>query len=258
MEANNMNPNDAHNAHEANNDANIHAVYAVAIPASVPVANAAAARHVTDAPAIEANAPVVLDDLIASIREVDCRKRLKLSPPELSTITSGKVALSVNRQLSIGVKYAAHRHAVIPGAPLWAQQMFDAQTHDFRNQIQALTAEVRRNHTDADAQTHDFRNRIEALTAEVRRKNTDADRQFRNDYARHMNRLATRHTVALTPIVARDGSVPPGFPQNRLDFGTLTDEAVTNLVQFYGLPFEFGDDRGITRRRLCHFTGIPE
>lgn len=237
MEANNMNPNDAHNAHEANNDsnndANIHAVYAVAIPASVPVANAAAALHVTDAPAIEANAPVVLDDLIASIREVDCRKRLKLSPPELSTITSGEVALSVNRQLSIGVKYAAHRHAVIPGAPLWAQQMFDAFAHDFRNQIQALTAEVRRNHT-------------------------DADRRFRNDYARHMNRLATRHTDALTPIVARDGRVPPGFPQRRLDFGTLTDEAVTNLLQFYGLPIEFGDDRGITRRRLYHFTGIPE
>jgi hypothetical protein len=99
MEANNMNPNDAHDANEANNeannDANIHAVYAVAIPASVPVANAAAALHVTDAPAIEANAPVVLDDLIASIREVESRKRFNLSPPEVSPITSGEVALSI-------------------------------------------------------------------------------------------------------------------------------------------------------------------
>jgi hypothetical protein len=255
MEANNMNPNDAHDAHEANNeannDANIHAVYAVAIPASVPVANAAAALHVTDAPAIEANAPVVLDDLIASIREVESRKRFNLSPPEVSPITSGEVALSTVREFVLTGKYVASQHAVMPDAPLWAQQMHDALAHHVRERVDALGHALGQR-VDALA------NRVDELTDEIRRNHTDADLRFRNDYARNMNRLAIRYTDALTPLVARDGQGPPGFPQSRLDFGTLTDEAVTNLLQFYGLPFEFGDDRVITLRRLCHFTGIPE
>jgi hypothetical protein len=86
IKANNMNANNANN----------NAVYAFAIPASEPVANAAAALYVMDAPGIEANQPIVAEDMIANICEVDSRKRLMLSPPELSPITSGEVALSVS------------------------------------------------------------------------------------------------------------------------------------------------------------------
>jgi hypothetical protein len=132
-EANNM------NAHDANNNANMHAVYAFAIPASKPVANAAAALLVTDAPGIKANAPIVLSDLTACIREVESRNRLMT---EFATVTCDEVALSVVRHFVVAANLAAvHYHRELPFAgapPRWTQEFLE-QEPDIAAELAALT-----------------------------------------------------------------------------------------------------------------------
>lgn len=140
----------------------------------------------------------------------------------------------------IAPTYAARQHAVIPDAPLWAQQFFDALTVEVSGSIDDLTNQVRR------------------VADQLEDNHRQMDREFFNAQARFGNAMATRWTDALMALYNGDGHIPPGFPARRSDFHALTDEAVTNLLQFYGVPFEPGEDCGITRHRLCQFSGIPD
>jgi hypothetical protein len=140
--------------------------------------------------------------------------------------------------------------------------------------IDALTKEVKAGAIQVDALSKEMKltaattdKRFNVLTAKVTNLTDTVETiksslqgmniKFSNSEARRMNSLATISDDPLIPLVNDAGASPNDFPATRSEFYTLTDDAVAELLEFYGLQFTLGEPRDITQRRLCHFIGMP-
>ena len=71
--------------------------------------------------------------------------------------------------------------------------------------------------------------------------------------ARLSNAGACLRDDPLHPLVNTDGNLPPNFPTTMGAFHGLTEEAIQQLLAFYGLP---ADPEESADRRLCLYLGM--
>jgi hypothetical protein len=138
-------------------------LYAHPIPASEPAADALAAVHLQDAPAIEANAPCVLQDLANSIPDLEYRTLLvndKISHD--GNITSDELVRSVTRCTLVSWEVTARQLGVLPpGASPWAHLL--AQGRRTEAALAKLAAQGRL----TEAAVAGLTNAVAGLTNEV-------------------------------------------------------------------------------------------
>jgi len=227
-------------------------LYAYPIPASEPVADALAAVHLQDAPAIEANAPCVLQDLANAMREVIHRTLVKLS--HVGNITSDELVRSVTRCTLVSGEVTERQLGVLPlGASPWAQLLAQGRRTEaalavLTNEVAELRVEVRR----TAAQGRRTEAAVTVLTNDVR----GIGIKVANMDARRQNALAISPGTELVPLSNAQGLFPRNFPRQLRIFLALSDARIRSLSLFYGVPLVPRESANIRRQSLHQFVGI--
>lgn len=259
-------------------------VYAFAIPSTPPVANAVVAARLKDAPAIEANAPCVLQDLTNALREVKYREHAKNTLEEDEEMASDEFALSFVRSTFLACELGTKHYGVLAGAPAWAQQLFEqgqrtaAAVDAHRIETAAVITDLTNQVREAAAHGRETAAAVADLTNQMRegaahgRVTADVVAAFReesrasfacmgislaNIEARYQNTLASRSLGhQLVPLSDDQGNFPPDFPQRVPEFLNISNQQVLTLLRFYGLAIVRREPANARRRRLHQFLGI--
>jgi hypothetical protein len=234
-------------------------VYAFAIPSTAPVANAVVAARLKDAPAIEANAPCVLQDLTNALREVKYREHAKNTLEEDEEMTSDEFALSFVRSTFLACELGTKHYGVLAGAPAWAQQLFEqgqrtaAQGRETAAAVADLTNQMR----EGAAHGRETADVVAAFREESRASFASMGISLANIEARYQNTLASRSLGhQLVPLSDDQGNFPPDFPQRVPEFLNISNQQVLTLLRFYGLAIVRREPANARRRRLHQFLGI--